>query len=68
VCGAGKQLSLDKGAIAGAQSIDVLHIREQIDDLDVKPTYYIVGGCSCERYLAAFILTQKDIRAHPLES
>ena len=68
VCGAGKQLTLDKNVLAGAQSIDVLRLREQIDVLDVKPTYYIVGGRSRERYLAAFILTQKGIRAHPLES
>ncbi len=63
----GRLLNLGPARVAGAVRVRVDALRDQAGQLDPKVTYFVVGGSVAERYLCAFLLLQRGLRASPVD-
>lgn len=64
--GVGQRLCLDSGAPVNGTPVQLASLREQARRLDPRGTYFVVGGRINERYLCAFLLIQRGMRASPV--
>lgn len=67
-CASGVALNLGKSMIPGSIPIGLGSLRDQLDQLDMRSDYYIVGGSQRHRELAAFLLLQRGIRVRLVAS